>query len=158
MFIESERALTSIVQLLYKEDKDTDILIQEYIESKFDVRVLVLGNKILATMKRNVIEGDFRSNYSQGSEPEKLELTELEKKECIRAAKCVDGIWVGTDFIPSDNREKDPPFFIEVNSSPGTEGYEKATKTNVVRDVLNLYMNRDNWLHPEPFKSIYGRK
>ena len=81
-----------------------------------------------------------------------------EKKECIRAAKCVDGVWVGTDFIPSKNREKDPPFFIEVNSSPGTEGYEKATKTNVVRDVLNLYMNRENWLHPEPFKSIYGRR
>ena len=65
---------------------------------------------------------------------------------------------MGTDFIPSDNREKDPPFFIEVNSSPGTEGYEKATKTNVVRDALNLYMNRENWLHPAPFKSIYGRK
>ena len=158
IFIESEISLTAIVQLLYKLDDNVGLLLQEYIKTDYDARVIVINGEVHGAIKRPVVGKDFRSNYSQGSEPEKLELTELEKKECIRAAKCVDGVWVGTDFIPSDNREKDPPFFIEVNSSPGTEGYEKATKTNVVRDALNLYMNRENWLHPEPFKSIYGRK
>tara|TARA_B100000287_G_scaffold349033_1_gene337492 strand:+ start:721 stop:2097 length:1377 start_codon:yes stop_codon:yes gene_type:complete len=140
LFIESERALTSIVQLLYKEDKDTDILIQEYIESKFDVRVLVLGNKILATMKRNVIEGDFRSNYSQGGEVEKYDLSEEEKRNCILAAKSVGGDFVAVDFIP----HKGEQYFLEVNSSPGTDGIEEANNINIAKKVLEHYMETDN--------------
>ena len=140
LFIESERALTSIVQLLYKEDKDTDILIQEYIESKFDVRVLVLGNKILATMKRNVIEGDFRSNYSQGGEVEKYDLSEEEKRNCILAAKSVGGDFVAVDFIP----HKGEQYFLEVNSSPGTDGIEEANNINIAKKVLQYYMDTNN--------------
>ena len=140
LFIESERALTSIVQLLYKEDKDTDILIQEYIESKFDVRVLVLGNKILATMKRNVIEGDFRSNYSQGGEVEKYDLSIEEKRNCILAAKSVGGDFVAVDFIPY----KGKPYFLEVNSSPGTDGIEEANNINIAKKVLQYYMDTKN--------------
>ena len=66
LFIESKRALDAIVQLVYKTDEDSDLLIQEYIKTEFDVRVLVLGGRVLATMQRDVVEGDFRSNYSQG--------------------------------------------------------------------------------------------
>jgi ribosomal protein S6--L-glutamate ligase len=80
-------------------------------------------------MKRPVIEGDFRSNVSQGSEPENIKLTELEIEECLRAAKAVNGLWSAVDFIPSKNREKEPPYFLEVNSSPGTEGIEDATNS-----------------------------
>ena len=71
-------------------------------------------------MKRPVNEGDFRSNVSQGSKPQKLELTELEIEESLKAArsKAVNGLWTGVDFIPSKNRTKEPPFIIEVNSSP----------------------------------------
>ena len=76
LFIESERALDSIVQLLYKEDKDTDILIQEYIKTEYDVRAIIVGGKIIGTMRRDVIEGDFRSNVSQGAKPKPYELSE----------------------------------------------------------------------------------
>ena len=63
--------------MIHKQDEDADLLLQEYIKTDYDARVLVLGGKILATMKRPVIEGDFRSNVSQGSKPQKLELTEF---------------------------------------------------------------------------------
>ena len=144
LFIESEKALDSIVQLIYKQDEDTDLLLQEYIKTDYDVRVLVLGNKVLATMKRPVIEGDFRSNVSQGSKPEKLKLTELEIEESLKAAKAVNGLWTAVDFIPSKNREKEPPFMLEVNSSPGTEGIEEATGLNIAKAVIEHFQDSKN--------------
>ncbi len=146
LFIESGRALDSIVQLIHKQDEDTDLLLQEYIKTDWDARVLVLGGKVLATMKRPVIEGDFRSNISQGSEPEKLELTELEIEESLKAAKAVNGLWTAVDFIPSKNREKEPPFIIEVNSSPGTEGIERASGQNISKEVIQFFADKKNWV------------
>ena len=146
LFIESEKALDSIVQLIYKQDPDTDLLLQEYIKTDYDVRVLVLGNKVLATMKRPVVEGDFRSNVSQGSKPEKLKLTELEIEESLKAAKAVNGLWTAVDFIPSKNREKEPPFVIEVNSSPGTEGMEEASGQNISKEIIEFFADKKNWV------------
>ena len=146
LFIESEKALDSIVQLIYKQDEDTDLLLQEYIKTDYDVRVLVLGGKVLATMKRPVIEGDFRSNVSQGSKPEKLKLTELEIEESLKAAKAVNGLWTAVDFIPSKNREKEPPFVIEVNSSPGTEGMEEASGQNISKEIIQFFADKKNWV------------
>ena len=115
-------------------------------------------------MKRPIIDGDFRSNVSQGSEPEVHEITELEAKESLRAAESVDGDIVGVDFIPAKNRDKDSPLFIEVNSTPGLMGiestfadnqidsklYKKALKKekgkySITTEILKTYMNRDNW-------------
>ena len=146
LFIESEKALDSIVQLIYKQDPDTDLLLQEYIKTDYDVRVLVLGNKVLATMKRPVIEGDFRSNVSQGSKPEKIKLAELEIEESLKAAKAVNGLWTAVDFIPSKNREKEPPFVIEVNSSPGTEGMEEASGQNISKEIIEFFADKKNWV------------
>ena len=146
LFIESEKALDSIVQLIYKQDEDTDLLLQEYIKTDYDVRVLVLGGKVLASMKRPVIEGDFRSNVSQGSEPQKIKLTELEIEESLKAAKAVNGVWTAVDFIPSKNREKEPPFVIEVNSSPGTEGIEEASGQNISKEIIEFFADKKNWV------------
>ena len=146
LFIESEKSLDSIVQLIYKQDEDTDLLLQEYIPTDYDVRVLVLGGKVLATMKRPVIEGDFRSNVSQGSKPEKIKLTEIEIEASLLAAKAVNGLWTAVDFIPSKNREKDPPFVIEVNSSPGTEGIEEASGQNISKEIIQFFADKKNWV------------
>jgi len=142
MFIESERALIGIVQLLYREDPYVDIILQEQIKTDYDVRVIVASGKIMGAMKRPIIQGDFRSNVSQGSEPEMHKLTELEKTESIRAAESVGGTIVGVDFIPAKNREKEKPFFIEVNSTPGLTGIEgavkmKSSKKSITTDILN---------------------
>ena len=146
LFVESAKSLDSIVQLIHKQDEDADLLLQEYIKTDYDARVLVLGGKVLSTMKRPVIEGDFRSNVSQGSKPEKLELTELEIEESLKAAKAVNGVWTAVDFIPSKNRTKEPPFIIEVNSSPGTEGMEEATGRNISKEILEFFSDKKNWV------------
>ncbi len=146
LFVESAKSLDSIVQLIHKQDEDADLLLQEYIKTDYDARVLVLGGKVLSTMKRPVIEGDFRSNVSQGSKPEKLELTELEIEESLKAAKAVNGLWTAVDFIPSKNRTKEPPFIIEVNSSPGTEGMEEATGRNISKEILEFFSDKKNWV------------
>ena len=141
LFIESERALTSIVQLMFKTDGDTDLLIQEYIKTDFDVRVIVLGGKVIATMQRQVVEGDFRSNYSQGAKVKKYNLTELEIEQCLLAAKALDGLLTAVDLIPSKNPKKEPPYILEVNSSPGLEGIEEANDKNIAKDILLHFKN-----------------
>jgi ribosomal protein S6--L-glutamate ligase len=146
LFIESEKSLDSIVQLINKQDEDADLLLQEYIKTDYDVRVLVLGGKVLATMKRPVIEGDFRSNVSLGSKPEKIKLTEIEIEASLLAAKAVNGVWTAVDFIPSRNREKDAPFIIEVNSSPGTEGIEEASGQNISKEIITFFSEKKNWV------------
>jgi len=142
LFVDSEKGLDSIVQLIHKQDEDTDLLLQQYIKTDYDVRAHVLGGKLLAAMKRPVIEGDFRSNVSQGSVPQKIKLTDLEIEHCLRAAKAVNGMWSAVDFIPSNNRETEPPFFLEVNSSPGTEGIEDATGMNIAKDVIQHFAKK----------------
>ena len=144
LFVDSPKGLDSIVQLIHKQDEDADLLVQEYIKTDYDVRVHILGGKFLAAMKRPVIEGDFRSNVSQGSEPEKIKLTELEIEECLKAAKAVGGYWTAVDYIPSKNREKEPPYFLEVNSSPGTEGIEDATGMNIAKEVIEHFSKKEH--------------
>ena len=145
LFVESEKSLEGMVQLLYKLDENISLLLQSFIETKFDVRVMVLNNKIIASMKRDIVKNDFRSNYSQGAKVTEYKLNDIEKDACIRAAKLVSGSWVGVDFIPSQNREKDLPFILEINSSPGTKGIEEATKVNVVNLLLKSYLDKSNW-------------
>ena len=145
LFVESEKSLDSIVQLIHKQDDDADLLLQEYHKIDYDVRVLVLGGKILSVMKRPVLEGDFRSNVSQGSKPEKLDLTEIEIETSLLAAKAVNGLWTAVDFLPSKNRTKDAPLVIEVNSSPGTEGMEEATGRNISKEILEFFSDKKNW-------------
>jgi ribosomal protein S6--L-glutamate ligase len=144
LFIESERQIESLVQLLYNQNEDVDLLIQEYIKTDGDIRVIVLGGKVIASMKRDVVEGDFRSNVSQGAKVKEYELTDLELEQCLLAAKAIDGSWVAVDFIPSKNPKTEPPYILEVNHSPGTEGIEKATGDNIVKKVVDFYSNPKN--------------
>ena len=141
LFIESKRALDAIVQLVYKTDENADLLIQEYIKTDFDVRVVVLGGRVIATMQRDVVEGDFRSNYSQGGKVKSYKLTSMEEKQCLLAAKAVDGIFTAVDFIPAKNRDKNSPYILEVNSSPGTDGIEEANNVNISKEILKHFLN-----------------
>jgi predicted ATP-grasp superfamily ATP-dependent carboligase len=110
----------------------------------FDVRVMILNNKVIGSMKRMIVKNDFRSNYSQGAEIMDYKLNEIEKDACLRAAKLVSGSWVGVDFIPGKSK-KDLPYILEVNSSPGTKGIQQATKINVVKELLKEYFDKDYW-------------
>ena len=140
LFIESERQIESLVQLLYSQNEDVDLLIQEYIKTDGDIRVIVLGGKVIASMKRDVVEGDFRSNVSQGAKVKEYPLTELEVEQCLLAAKAIDGSWTAVDFIASKKPKTEPPYILEVNHSPGTEGIEKATGNNIVKEVVDFIL------------------
>ena len=144
LFIESERQIESLVQLLYSQNEDVDLLIQEYIKTDGDIRVIVLGGKVIASMKRDVVEGDFRSNVSQGAKVKEYPLTELEVEQCLLAAKAIDGSWTAVDFIASKKPKTEPPYILEVNHSPGTVGIEKATGNNIVKEVVDFYSNSKN--------------
>ena len=139
LFVESERSYDSLVQLLHNQNKDVDLLVQEYIKTDKDIRVIVLGGLVIASMERQVIEGDFRSNVTQGSKVSTYELTDLEIEQCLLASKAVNGVWTAVDFIPSDNPKTKPPYILEVNHSPGTEGIEKATGKNIVKEIIQYF-------------------
>jgi len=155
ILVESENQLGPVTQILYKLDEEIDVLLQEYIETDYDVRVILADLEPIAQMKRTVGK-DFRSNVSQGADATPIKLTQLELDECIKAAKAVDGLLVGVDFIPSKNREKDPPYMLEVNSSPGFLGIEEATKQSITKVVLEKYMNRELWKASKPHPTLYG--
>jgi len=148
MLVESLKSLHSIVQLLHRENEFVDVILQEWIKTEYDVRVIVASGQIIGAIKRPIVNDDFRSNVSQGSKPTEHELTDLEISESLRAAKAVDGMIVGVDFIPSKNRDKEVPIMIEVNSTPGLIGIEEALKDNkksITTEILKIFMNRDNW-------------
>ena len=155
--IETEESLSATTQLLYKLDPNMGVLLQDFVEADYDVRAHVIAGKFYGAIKRPIVKKDFRSNVALGSKPEVLKLTQLEIDHVERAAKVVDGLWVGVDFIPAKNREKDSPIFIEINSTPGTKGYKKATKENIAKDILTTFKDRTTWLKTKPFTSIYDK-
>jgi len=144
LFIESERQIESLIQLLYSQNENVDLLIQEYIKTDNDIRVIVLGGKVIASMKREVVEGDFRSNVTQGSKVSTYELTDLEIEQCLLASKAVNGVWTAVDFIPAEDPKTKPPYILEVNHSPGTEGIEEASGENIVKKVIQHFENFKN--------------
>lgn len=142
--VDSHKSLISTLQVMWKLDPHAELLIQQFIESEYDIRVHVLGDTVIAAMKRYVIKDDFRSNYSLGSEIEATELPKEQKEICIKAAKAVGGIWSGVDMIIGKQDKK--PYFLEVNSSPGTFGIEKATKKDLISVVMDYVINPKNWV------------
>jgi gamma-F420-2:alpha-L-glutamate ligase len=157
--VDSESSLHSTVQLMYKLDPNMGVLLQTMIDDfTFDIRAHVIGGKFHGAIKRPQVEKDFRTNVSLGSKPEPIELTDLEIEHVEKAAKAVDGLWVGVDIFPSKDRNKIPPMFIEINSTPGTKGYRKATGENLPKKVLEKFKNRDYWLKPTTYISMFEDK
>ena len=136
--------------MLKLKDDVMPLLVQEFIKTDFDVRVIILDGKVLGTMKREVIQGDdFRSNVSLGAGSDSFELTKIEERDSIKAAEAVAGRLVGIDFIPAKNREKEQPYILEVNSMPGFGGIEKIEK-GMTQKILEHFKNRDNWFFAQP--------
>lgn len=147
--IDSMMSLRSTLQAMFKISPKSDILLQEKIDSDYDLRIHVLYNnfdritpgienyEIIGCMKRNQLEGDFRSNYSLGSTAEKGHLTKEQEDIAKKAAKAVGGRWVGVDMI-MDSRTKQS-YIIEVNSSPGTKGITTAANEDVVGKLMDMF-------------------
>jgi ribosomal protein S6--L-glutamate ligase len=106
-----------------------NILVQEYIAEAggADIRCFVIGNRVVAAMKRQGAEGEFRSNLHRGGSATVVKLTREERTTAVNAAKAMGLGVCGVDILQSKNG----PLVMEVNSSPGLEGIEMATELDV---------------------------
>jgi len=146
IIMESMKSLHPTVQMLSFLQPYVDLLVQEYIKIDYDIRVLVVNGEVLASMRRNVMDDDIRSNASLGAKTDTIELTEIEKETAIKVAELVDGDLVGVDLLPAKDREKEQPYILEVNATPGLGGIEEVTKDkSVTQEIMKIYMNRENW-------------
>ena len=145
IIMESMKSLHPTVQMLSFLQPYVDLLVQEYIKIDYDIRVLVVNGEVLASMRRNVMDDDIRSNASLGAKTESIELTDMEKETAIKVSQLVDGDLVGVDLLPAKDREKEQPYILEVNATPGLGGIEEVTKDkSVTQEILKIYMNREN--------------
>ncbi|MGC1245395.1 MAG: RimK family alpha-L-glutamate ligase, partial [Spirulinaceae cyanobacterium] len=129
---ETTQAAKSVIEAF--RGLDANILVQEYIKEAggADLRCFVVGNKVIASMKRQGAKGEFRSNLHRGGNAEKIKLTPEERSTAIRAAKAMGLRVAGVDLLRSNHG----PVVMEVNSSPGLEGIEKATEVNVAGKII----------------------
>ncbi len=111
-----------------------NILVQEFIKEAggADIRCLVVGDKVVAAMKRQAAEGEFRSNLHRGGTAQIVKLTPAERQCAVSAAKTMGLAMCGVDIL----RSAHGPVVMEVNSSPGLEGIETATKKDVAKLVF----------------------
>ncbi|MGH7156912.1 MAG: ATP-grasp domain-containing protein [Candidatus Saccharimonadales bacterium] len=131
---ESRKAARSVLQGFYLMDDDgTNILMQEFIEESAgtDIRAFVVGGQVVASMKRQSLNDDFRSNLHQGGEGTAIKLTDEEEKVAIKAARAMGLSICGVDMMRSHRG----PLVLEVNSSPGF-GVEQVTGRNVAEKVI----------------------
>ena len=114
----------------------THILVQEFIKEAggSDIRCLVIGEKVVATMKRQGKEGDFRSNLHRGGTASTIKITPEERSTAVRAARTLGLNFAGVDLLRSNHG----PVVMEVNSSPGLEGVENATGIDVAGKVIEF--------------------
>lgn len=131
---ETHQAAKSVIEAF--RGLEANILVQEYIKEAngADLRCFVVGNKVIASMKRQGAEGEFRSNLHRGGKAQKVRLTPEERNIALRSAKAMGLSIAGVDLLRSNHG----PVVMEVNSSPGLEGIEKATHIDVASKIIEF--------------------
>ena len=129
---ETDQAAKSVIEAF--RGLDANILVQEFIKEAggMDIRCFVVGEKVIAAMKRQGAEGEFRSNLHRGGTAEKIRLTPEERSTAIRSAKTMGLNVAGVDLLRSNHG----PVVMEVNSSPGLEGIEESTGVDVAGKII----------------------
>lgn len=152
--VDSLTSLKSIIQTIWKINSSTELLIQEKIDSDFDIRIHVLTHpyssnetedkqEVIAQMKRIRVGKDFRTNYSLGGDVDKIELSDEQIDLAKRAASSLGAIWCGVDLIVDKKTGKD--YLLEVNASPGTDGINKASGIDVTQKIIDFVKDKQNW-------------
>ena len=129
---ETRKAAESVISAFRQ--LDANILVQEFIREArgADIRAFVVGNRVVASMRRQSAPGEFRSNLHRGGTADKIRLTPEERAVAVRAARtmCLDVC--GVDLV----RSKHGPLVLEVNSSPGLEGIEGTSGVDDARRIV----------------------
>ncbi len=131
---ETRKAAESVMMAF--QQFEGNMLVQEFIKEAggSDIRAFVVGRKVVAAMKRQGPEGDFRSNLHRGGTASKIKLTSEERATAVRAARTMGLNVAGVDLLRSSHG----PVVLEVNSSPGLEGIETATGVDVSGKVVEF--------------------
>jgi ribosomal protein S6--L-glutamate ligase len=119
---------------------DANILVQEYIKEAggSDIRCFVVGDRVVAAMKRQAPRGEFRSNLHRGATVQKVKPTPEERSTAVRAARAMGLNVAGVDIVRSNHG----PVVLEVNSSPGLKGIETASGVNVAGKIIEFLEKR----------------
>jgi len=131
---ETKQAAESVIEAF--SGLKANFMVQEFIkEAKgADLRCLVVGDKVVASMKRQGKEGEFRSNLHRGGSAKLIKITPEERSTAVRSAKVMGLNVAGVDLLRSNHG----PVVMEVNSSPGLEGIEKATEKDVAGLIIQF--------------------
>lgn len=131
---ETRKAAESVIEAFM--GLKANIMVQEYIKESegADIRCFVLGDTVIAAMKRQGAEGEFRSNLHRGGSASLVDITEEEHQTAVSAAKIMGLKVAGVDLL----RSARGPLIMEVNSSPGLEGIEKATGKDIAGMIINF--------------------
>ena len=129
---DTDRSARSVIEAF--RGANVNILVQEFIKEAggSDIRALVVGGKVIAAMKRTGAEGEFRSNLHRGGTAQSIRISPEERSTAIRSAKAMGLNVCGVDLLRSNHG----PVVMEVNSSPGLEGVEKATGIDVAGKII----------------------
>jgi len=131
---ETVSAAASVIEAF--KDLNANILVQEFIKEAqgADIRCVVVGGKVVATMKRQAAEGEFRSNLHRGGSAEKVKISPEERVVAVSAAKAMGLNVAGVDLLRSNHG----PVVMEVNSSPGLEGIERTSGKDVAGMIIEF--------------------
>lgn len=131
---ETREAAKSVIEAF--RELDANILVQEFIQEAggSDLRCFVVGGKVIAAMQRQARPGEFRSNLHRGGKAVKVRLTPEERSTAVRAAKAMGLNVAGVDILRSNHG----PVVMEVNSSPGLEGIERASQVDVAKKIVEF--------------------
>lgn len=131
---ETNQAADSVIKAF--KGLKANILVQEYIKEAggSDIRCLVVGDKVVAAMQRKAKEGEFRANLHQGGTASLVRITPAERQMAVRACKVLGLNVAGVDLL----RSAKGPMILEVNSSPGLEGIEKATGKDIAGMIIEF--------------------
>jgi ribosomal protein S6--L-glutamate ligase len=129
---ETKKAAESVIEAFM--GLKTNIISQEFIEESkgSDIRAFVIGEKVVAAIKREAEPGDFRSNLHRGGSAQLVKITKQEREVAIKAAKAMGLKMAGVDMLRSNRG----PLIMEVNSSPGLRGIEEATGKDVAKLII----------------------
>lgn len=131
---ETKQAAESVIEAF--RGLNANILVQEFIKEAEgrDIRCFIIGDRVVASMMRQAKPGEFRSNLHRGGSAELVKITPEERSTAVRAAKIVGLNVAGVDIL----RAKHGPVVMEVNSSPGLEGIETSTKSDVAARIIQF--------------------
>ncbi|RRS06604.1 30S ribosomal protein S6--L-glutamate ligase [Pseudoalteromonas sp. J010] len=131
---ETRKAAESVIEAFM--GLKANIMVQEYIKEAggADIRCFVIGDKVIAAMKRQAQEGEFRSNLHRGGSATLVKITPEERRTAVAAAKAMGLNVAGVDLLRSERG----PLVMEVNSSPGLEGIEKATGKDIADMIISF--------------------